>query len=104
MVGDNVQLPCKVGGLGNLESQVNPKGLYTGPYFSPAILSNYTVIVGDTVHLFCKVEGLGSLESKVNPKGLYSGTLLLPLHPLELHRHGGGNRPPSLSGRWSWQS
>jgi hypothetical protein len=52
------------GGLGSLESKVNPKGLYTGPYFSPAILSNYTVMVGDTVHLPCQVGGLRSLESK----------------------------------------
>jgi hypothetical protein len=60
------------GGLGSLESKVNPKGLYTGPYFSPAILSNYTVMAGDTVHLPCQVGGLRSLESKMNPKGLYS--------------------------------
>ncbi len=50
---------------------MNPKGLYTGPDFSPAILYNYTVMVGDAVHLPRQVGGQGSLESKVNPKGLY---------------------------------
>jgi hypothetical protein len=64
------------GGLGSLESKVNPKGLYTGPYFSPAILSNYTVMVGDTVHLPCQV---GGGESKVNPKGLYTGPYFSPV-------------------------
>ncbi len=57
---------------------MNPKGLYTGPYFSPAILSNYTVMVGDTVHLPCQVGGLRSLESKINPKGLYTGFYFSP--------------------------
>ncbi len=66
------------GGLGSLESKVNPKGLYTGPYFSPAILSNYTVMVGDTVHLPCQVGSLGSLESKVNPMVLYTRPYLSP--------------------------
>jgi hypothetical protein len=56
---------------------VNPKGLYTGPYFSSAILSNF-VMVGDTLHLPCKEGGLGSLESKVNPKDLYSGPFFSP--------------------------
>jgi hypothetical protein len=57
---------------------VNPKRLFTGPYFSTAILSNYTVMVGDTVHLPCQVGGLGSLESKVNPKGLHTGPCFPP--------------------------
>ncbi len=70
MVGDTVHLPCQVGDLGNLESKVNPKGLYTGCYLCPAILSNFTVMVGDTVHLPCQVVGLGS---KVNPMGVYAG-------------------------------
>jgi hypothetical protein len=30
---------------------MNPKGLYSRPYISPAFLSNYTIMVGDTVHL-----------------------------------------------------
>jgi hypothetical protein len=67
MVGDTLNLPCKVGGLGSLKSKVNPKVLYTGTYFTPAVLSNYTVLVGDTVHLPCQVGGLCSLESKMNP-------------------------------------
>ncbi len=57
---------------------MNPKGLCTGPYYSPAILSNYTVMVGDTVNLPCQVGGLGSLESKVNPKGLHTGPCFPP--------------------------
>ena len=32
-----------------------PKGLYTGPYFAPGLVSNYTAAVGDTVHLSCQV-------------------------------------------------
>ena len=35
--------------------QQAPKGLYTGPYFSPGLISNYTAAVGDTVRLNCKV-------------------------------------------------
>ncbi len=61
MVGDTLYLPCQVGSLGSQESQVNPKGLYTRPYFSHAILSDNTVMVGDTVHLSCQVGSLGSL-------------------------------------------
>jgi hypothetical protein len=71
-------LSWKVVGLGSLESKVNPKGLYTGSYFSPTILSNYTIMMGDTAHLSWKVVGLGSLESKVNPKGLYIRTFFFP--------------------------
>jgi hypothetical protein len=51
---------------------MNPKGVYSRPYFSLTILSNYTVMVGDTLHLPCQVGGLGSLESKMNSKGLYT--------------------------------
>jgi hypothetical protein len=70
MVGDTLHLPCHVGSLDS-KNKVNPKGLYTGPYFSPAILSNYTVMLGNTVYLPCQVvDGLGS-ESKMNHKGLY---------------------------------
>jgi hypothetical protein len=57
---------------------VNPKGPYTGLDFSPAILSNYTVMVGDIVHLPCQVGGLRSLESKMNPNGLYTGPYFSP--------------------------
>ena len=32
-----------------------PKGLYTGPYFSPGLVSNYTASVGETIRLNCKV-------------------------------------------------
>lgn len=32
-----------------------PKGLYTGPYFSPGLISNYTAAVGETIRLNCKV-------------------------------------------------
>ncbi len=51
------------GSLSSLESKVNPKGLYTGPYFSPAILSNYTAMVGDTVHLPCQVLQVGQFST-----------------------------------------
>ncbi|XP_023323778.1 junctional adhesion molecule-like [Eurytemora carolleeae] len=35
--------------------KVSPKGLYTGPYFAPSLISNYSSMVGDTVHLSCVV-------------------------------------------------
>ena len=53
MVGDTVHLPCQVGGLGSLESKVNPKGLFTHLYITSAVLFNYKIMVGDTLHLLC---------------------------------------------------
>ncbi len=49
-----------------------PKGLYTGPYFSPGLVSNYTASVGETIRLNCKVYQVH-----------------ISLVPLELNRQGG---------------
>ena len=41
--------------VGRSLGKVSPKGLYTGPYFAPSLISNYSAMVGDTVHLSCMV-------------------------------------------------
>jgi hypothetical protein len=69
MVWDIFHLSYKIGGLGNLESKVNPKRLYSRAYVSHTILSDFTVKVGDTVLLPCKVGSLGSLKGIDRPFG-----------------------------------
>ena len=59
-----VQADVEAGGSGTVNlrhsrryvsGKDTPKGLYTGPYFSPGLVSNYTASVGETIRLNCKV-------------------------------------------------